>query len=365
MKNKGMLRSGAVALPLLVGLAATGAQAAGVLEEVIVTATLRAESLQDVPVSVNALSGEKMMEAGIDKVEDLQAYVPNLTMSETGIGTNIYVRGIGSGINQGFEQSVGMYFDGVSYGRAQLSRAPFLDLARVEVLRGPQNILFGKNSIAGALSLHSARPSQEFEGMVSGLYEPNHGESAIDLVLSGPLTDRLGARLAVRKRDMDGYIENLTLGRDEPNRDESTVRLLLDWAATDNLQALFKFEVGKFDVIGRQIEIINDNPSTSTTPFFTGRTYSEILDNTSVTGLPIIDPFTVDADSSVLNNTLDYKRSSNGDLSNNDTQNFTMNIDYALDEYTLTFITGIMSPALKSLRWSLRKSTSSSVRSSV
>ncbi|MFT5603327.1 MAG: iron complex outermembrane receptor protein, partial [Paracoccaceae bacterium] len=252
-------------------------------------------------------------------------------------------RGIGSGINQGFEQSVGMYFDGVSYGRAQLSRAPFLDLARVEVLRGPQNILFGKNSIAGALSLHSARPSQEFEGMVSGLYEPNHGESAIDLVLSGPLTDRLGARLAVRKRDMDGYIENLTLGRDEPNRDESTVRLLLDWAATDNLQALFKFEVGKFDVIGRQIEIINDNPSTSTTPFFTGRTYSEILDNTSVTGLPIIDPFTVDADSSVLNNTLDYKRSSNGDLSNNDTQNFTMNIDYALDEYTLTFITGIMS----------------------
>ncbi|MFT5605711.1 MAG: iron complex outermembrane receptor protein, partial [Paracoccaceae bacterium] len=133
MKNKGMLRSGAVALPLLVGLAATGAQAAGVLEEVIVTATLRAESLQDVPVSVNALSGEKMMEAGIDKVEDLQAYVPNLTMSETGIGTNIYVRGIGSGINQGFEQSVGMYFDGVSYGRAQLSRAPFLDLARVEV----------------------------------------------------------------------------------------------------------------------------------------------------------------------------------------------------------------------------------------
>ncbi len=343
MKIKGTLRSGAVALPLLAGLAVSGAQAATVLEEVIVTATLRAESLQDVPVSVNAVSGEKMMEAGIDKVEDLQAYVPNLTMSETGIGTNIYVRGIGSGINQGFEQSVGMYFDGVSYGRAQLSRAPFLDLARVEVLRGPQNILFGKNSIAGALSLHSARPGQEFEGLVSGLYEPNHGESAVDLVLSGPLTDRLGARLAVRKRDMDGYIENLTLGRDEPNRDESTVRLLLDWAATDNLQALFKFEVGQFDVVGRQIEIINDNPSTSTTPFFAGRTYSQILDNTSVSGLPIIDPFTVDADSSVLNNTLDYKRSSNGDFSNNDTQNFTMNIDYALDDYTLTFITGIMS----------------------
>lgn len=345
MKNKSRFRHGVALLPLVAGITAGSAQAAVVLEEVIVTATLRAESLQDVPVSVNAVSGEKIMEAGIDKIEDLQAYVPNLTMSETGIGTNIYVRGIGSGINQGFEQSVGMYFDGVSYGRAQLSRAPFLDLARVEVLRGPQNILFGKNSIAGALSLHSQRPGMEFEGMVSGLYEPTHGERTIDVVLSGPLTDRLGARLAIRKRDMDGYIENLTLDQDEPERDEGTARLILDWAATDDLQAMFKFEVGKFDVTGRQIEIINDNPSTAgpTQPFFNGRTYAQILDNTSVTGLPIIDPFTVDADSSVLNNTLDYKRSSNGDFSKNDTQNFTMNLDYAWGEHTLTFITGLMS----------------------
>jgi len=148
----------------------SSAIAAPALEEVLVTATLRTESLQDVPVSVNAVSGEKMQEAGIDKIEDLQAYVPNLSMSETGIGTNIYIRGIGSGINPGFEQSVGMYFDGVSYSRAQLTRAPFLDLARVEVLRGPQNILYGKNSIAGALSLISARPGDEQEGSLSVLY---------------------------------------------------------------------------------------------------------------------------------------------------------------------------------------------------
>ena len=280
MRNKSRFRHGVALLPLIAGIAAGGAQAV-VLEEVIVTATLRAESLQDVPVSVNAVSGEKLIEAGIDKIEDLQAYVPNLTMSETGIGTNIYVRGIGSGINQGFEQSVGMYFDGVSYGRAQLSRAPFLDLARVEVLRGPQNILFGKNSVAGALSLHSQRPSQEFEGSISGLYEPTHGERTIDLILSGPLTDRVGARLAIRKRDIDGYIENLTLDKDEPERDEGTVRLLLDWAATDNLQALFKFEVGKFDVTGRQIEIINDQNSTSAI-FGSTATGADVEDRKSV-----------------------------------------------------------------------------------
>tara|TARA_R110001592_G_scaffold50620_10_gene156519 strand:+ start:26913 stop:29324 length:2412 start_codon:yes stop_codon:yes gene_type:complete len=312
--------------------------AAAVLEEVIVTATIRAESLQDVPVSVNAVSGDKMMEAGIGKVEDLQAYVPNLTMSETGIGTNIYIRGIGSGINPGFEQSVGMYFDGVSYGRAQLSRAPFLDLARVEVLRGPQNILFGKNSIAGALSLISARPSQEFEGMVSGTYEVETNEQVLDLVLSGAMTDTIGARLAIRKRLTDGYMENLTLNRDEPERDEQTIRAIFEWDATANLTAALKLEVGQFDVNGRQIEIINDNASTDST--FDGRTYAQILDNFEVGPGGLLG--SVDADSSVLNNYQDFKRSSNGDFSYNDTHNVTLNVDYAWGEHTFTFITGIL-----------------------
>lgn len=315
--------------------------AAPVLEEVIVTATIRAESLQDVPVSVNAVSGEKMMEAGISKVEDLQAYVPNLTMSETGIGTNIYIRGIGSGINPGFEQSVGMYFDGVSYGRAQLTRAPFLDLERVEVLRGPQNILFGKNSIAGALSLISARPSQEFEGLVSGTYEVETNERVLDFMVSGPINDEFGARLAIRKREIDGHIENLTLNRDEPQRDEQTIRLIVDWDATPDLSASLKMELGKFDVNGRQIEIINDQPSTSTTSQFTGKTYGQILDNT-VIGVGPITLATVDADSSVLNNYQDFKRSSNGDYSYNDTHNITLNVDYAWGDHQFTFITGIL-----------------------
>jgi outer membrane receptor protein involved in Fe transport len=328
------------ALAAAVVLCSAQAQSANVLEEVIVTATIRAESLQDVPVSVNAVSGDKMMEAGIGKVEDLQAYVPNLTMSETGIGTNIYIRGIGSGINPGFEQSVGMYFDGVSYGRAQLTRAPFLDLARVEVLRGPQNILFGKNSIAGALSLISARPGGEFEGLVSGTYEAVTNEQVLDLVLSGPMTDTIGARLAIRKRLTDGYLENLTLNRDEPERDEQTIRAMFEWDATANLTAALKLELGQFDVNGRQIEIINDNPSTSATGSFNGRTYGQILDSTQIGPNGAI--VNVDADSSVLNNYQDYKRSSNGDFSYNDTQNVTLNVDYVWGEHTFTFITGLL-----------------------
>ena len=123
------LRSGT----LLSGLSqAQDAPSGAMLEEVVVTATKRLESLQDVPISVNAVSAEKMAEAGIDRIENLAPYVPNLSMAENGIGTAIYIRGIGSGINAGFEQSASMYVDGVYYGRPQLSRAPFLDHARVE-----------------------------------------------------------------------------------------------------------------------------------------------------------------------------------------------------------------------------------------
>ncbi len=308
-----------------------------VLEEVIVTAQLREQSLQDVPVSVNAMSGEKLMEAGLNKIEDLQAYVPNLTMTENGIGTAIYIRGIGSGINQGFEQSVGMYVDGVYYGRAQLARAPFLDLARVEVLRGPQNILYGKNSIAGAISVITAKPGDEFEGFVSGLYEPEFDEKVFDLVLSGPLTDTLGIRFAARKREYGGFIENLTLGRDEPNTDEETVRLKLVWDATDSVTLSLKGELGSFDVIGRQAEVINDEPSISTNPLFAGRTYAEIADDTQVPGA-----LEVDSHESVNNNFQDFKRSSNGDFSFNDTQNLTFSVDWVRDEHMFTATTAYM-----------------------
>ena len=108
-----------------------------ILEEIIVTAQKRVETLQDVPISVSVLDANVLNDAGLDKIEDIQAYVPNLQMTESGISTQMYIRGIGTGNNQGFEQSVGMYIDGVYYGRQQLIRAPFFDLERIEVLRGP------------------------------------------------------------------------------------------------------------------------------------------------------------------------------------------------------------------------------------
>ena len=292
------------------------------LEEIIVTSQKREQSLQDVQVSVNVLSGEKILDAGITKIEDLQAYVPNLVMSETGIGTNIYIRGIGSGINQGFEQSVGTYIDGTYYGRAQLSRAPFLDLERVEVLRGPQNVLYGKNSLGGALTINTAKPTQDFEGHVAATVG-DFGERVVDLVLSGGLTDTVSARLAHRSRDLDGYVQNADLS-DEPSRDESTTRLTLAWDASEDLDVSLKLEDGSFDVVGRQIEIVGDEGSLN--PALGGATWSQFLAGFG-------------ASTSVLNTSQDFVRSSNGDFSQNDTSNITLDLDYRWNDYEINSVT--------------------------
>ncbi|CAA0088729.1 Vitamin B12 transporter BtuB [Zhongshania aliphaticivorans] len=333
------------------------------LEEVIVTAQIREQSLQDVPVSVSAISGSKMMEAGLSKIEDLQAYVPNFTMTESSIGTDIYIRGIGSGENQGFEQSVGMYVDGIYYGRAQLARAPFLDLARVEVLRGPQNILLGKNSIAGAINISTASPTEETELFVQGTYEPELNEQVLDFVVSGALSDNINARFAMRQRHTDGFVENQVLDRDEAERNEATYRLKFGWDAGGDFDAMLKLEVGSFDVVGRQSEIISDYASDSDIFLFTGRTYGEILNDTvfpdlggagNILGsLPLGlsdllqlqengSILNMQADDSVLDTTADRKRHSNGDFSNNDTQNITLNMNWYSDGNTLTSITGYM-----------------------
>ena len=322
-----------VAVAVVLAVAAGGAAAAeqgATLEEIVVTAQKRVESLQDVPVAVSAVSGVKIAEQGITGIESLRNFVPTLWMTETAIGNNIAIRGVFSGVNPGFEQSVGTYVDGIYRGRPQQTRAPFMDLERVEVLRGPQSILFGKNSIAGALNITTARPTEEFAAGVSALYEPDFNEQEYTGYLSGPITDNFRARVAARYRETDGHLKNLTLDTDEPHREETNVRAWLEWDATEDLRFSLKAEKGEFDVVGRQIEIYSEIPvpgAPSATNPFGGRTYSEILR-------------ALGQDASVLNNFPDYQRSANGDFSNNDTEEYVFTIDWQLGDLQLTAITG-------------------------
>jgi len=145
---------------------------------------------------------------------------------------------------------------------------------------------------------------------MSMLYEPDAEELEGTAVVSGPLTDSLSGRLAIRYRETDGYLDNIYLDDGEANREESTFRGTLQWDATEDLRVTLKGEVGSFDVKGRNMEIISDNPSVN--PAFGGMTYSEIQVN--VFGQP----------EAGLNVKQDQKRTSNVDFSNNDTENVTM-----------------------------------------
>jgi outer membrane receptor protein involved in Fe transport len=309
----------------LAGAAASAQEGATTLAEITVTAQKRTESLQDVPIAVSAVSGTKIAEAGIMKIEDLKNYVPTLFMTETAIGNNISIRGIFSGVNPGFEQSVGTYVDGIYRGRPQQTRAPFLDLERVEVLRGPQSILFGKNSVAGALNITTARPTKDFDALVSALYEPRYQEQEYTAHVSGPFSDRFRARLAANYRKLDGAVHNATLNTEDPSREEKTARAWFEFDLTDNLTASLKAEHGEFDVTGRQIEITTELPAAAGP--FTGLTYSQIL--TAFGQSP-----------TVLNNTADYVRSSNGDFSNNDTDEYVLQLDWQVGDNTVTAVTG-------------------------
>ena len=252
MINNNLTRSPKLLLVAALGsagaaLAAAPTQAQLMLEEVIVTAQKREQSLQDVPISVAAMSGEKINDIGITGLEELTLYTPNVNINSGQAQPNIFIRGVGSGTNGGFEQSVGLYIDGVYSGRGRLAAVPLtMDLARVEILKGPQGILFGKNTIGGAINITSAKPSDEFEGYVDALYEPEHGEQLVNLVLSGPISDTLSGRLAVRYDAFDGWWDNEQLNEEGPDKDNLYTRATLRWEPTESLEVLAKIEHGDF-----------------------------------------------------------------------------------------------------------------------
>ena len=205
------------------------------LQSVTVTATKRAENLQDVPISVLATTGEEMEDLGITNVADLTSNLSAVTVSQYPIGNFIFIRGVGTpGANQGIEQSVSIFHDGIYMGRHQLSRAPFMDLSRVEVLRGPQSILFGKNTVGGAVHVIAARPTDTFQASISAL-AGSYGETELLGVLSGPLGDRLRGRLSLRQYELDGYLDNALTNQDDPAREDTTIRAQLEYDLTDEL----------------------------------------------------------------------------------------------------------------------------------
>ncbi len=242
MKNR-TLRS-AIAAVLAGSAGATAnmayAQQATGLEEILVTATRREENLQDVPISIVAVTGGNLEVRGLDTLEEVSQAIPNVVVTGGGSsgtqGTGFSVRGI---------PNVGTYVDGIwQIDSAGALVREFVDLDRIEVLRGPQGTTFGRDSTGGAVRLWTKRPAAEFGGTLTatvGSYDRRDVKGVVDV----PLSDKVLTKWTAASLYRDGYIENLTTGEKDGGVDQNVFRGDLLWEASDALSLRFNYLYNK------------------------------------------------------------------------------------------------------------------------
>jgi len=209
--------------------------------DIVITATKRAQSLNDVPLSVNVATGDQLKSRGIGDVADLAKLVPGFTYTESAFATPVYtLRGVGFyDTSIAAKPSVSVYVDEVPLPFSIITKGATLDLERVEVLKGPQGTLFGQNSTGGAINYIAAKPSNVLEAGATVGYE-RFGLFKADGYISGPITDTLGARLAVKTEQGGAWQRSLTRPGDTiGNKRFTTGRFILDFKPTSTL----KFEL--------------------------------------------------------------------------------------------------------------------------
>lgn len=212
--------------------------AAAQVDEIVVTATKREQTLQEVPIAVSVVQEETIQDAQIVDALDLQSIVPSLRVSqlERSSNTTFTIRGFGNGANNpGIEPSVAVFVDGVFRTRVGSALNDFLNLERIEVLKGPQSTLFGKNASAGVVSVVTKKPSYEWTGAVEGTIG-NFGSGIAKGYVSGPINDVFAFSLAASGNRRDGYATNVAEGGDYNDRDRFALRGQLLAQPTDNLE---------------------------------------------------------------------------------------------------------------------------------
>lgn len=213
------------------------------IEEIIVTAQKREQSLQDVPLSVSAFSAGFMETTKMDDAKDLVLLTPGLNNNTSdSFLDSISVRGISTNdFGVGAEPSIGVYVDGIYQGRTGGALTSFFDVERSEVIKGPQGTLFGRNAASGAISITTNKPQEVFEGSLqAGFAEQNHSE--FSGMINMPLTDHLFLRAAAYHEKEDGYIDNLEGGDDLLYIDKQATRVSLRYTGIDDVDMIFAFE---------------------------------------------------------------------------------------------------------------------------
>lgn len=219
---------------------------AGVLEEVTVTARKREESMQDVGLAVSALSETEIQRQFVRDIQDLANIAPNTIIDDTGQGPGgtaaIYVRGVGvADLEKNFDPAVGVSLDGVFIGSTAGALLRGIDLARVEVLRGPQGTLFGRNTVGGIINISRTQPTGELGGRFRAGAE-NYDTYYLDGVFNFAVTDDLAVKLTASKREQDeGYYDNVTVRGDQGRQDYQSLGANFLWSATDQLELEYSY----------------------------------------------------------------------------------------------------------------------------
>lgn len=235
-------------------------QQSGGIEEILVTARKITESAQSVPAAINVLGGDAIAERGITNVQALQGQLPSIAIGEVNGIAQITSRGLGNdNFAPGSDPSVGLNVDGVVVSQPGAQLGAFFDLDRVEVVRGPQGTLYGRNTTGGAINLVTSRPTSTFEGY-GRLSYGNYNALTIEGAVSGPLAgDAVMARLAFKTENHDGYGKNVRTGRDIDDAQRRAIRGSLIIAPSDRLEIFLSGEYTSEHDANYQIKYAEDS----------------------------------------------------------------------------------------------------------
>ncbi len=237
MNRNVLLMAGASSLAISAQAHAQESAPAGGIQEIVVTAQKRSEAINDVPLSITAASGDKLRDQGITNVGDLVKIVPGFNYTESAYATPVYtLRGVGFyDTSLAAKPTVSIYQDQVPLPFSIMTRGATLDLERVEVLKGPQGTLFGSNATGGAINYIAAKPTSTFKaGIDAGIQ--NFGEISGGGYVSGPISDTLTARVAVRTEQGGAWQRSYTRDDKLGDRNFTTGRLLLDFQPADSVR---------------------------------------------------------------------------------------------------------------------------------
>jgi iron complex outermembrane receptor protein len=221
-----------------------------VIEEIIVTATKRQSTLQEIPVAVSVVQSEDLKRSQVSDIKDLQFLVPSLriTQLQSSGNTNFIIRGFGNGANNaGIEPSVGVFIDGVYRSRSASALNDLPNLERIEVLRGPQSTLFGKNASAGVISVVTAKPDLDEMNGSASVTVGDYSQFIFKADINGPLSDTVGFGLSGSINQRDGYYENLAGGDALGELNRYGVRGELYFLPSDNLEVRLIADYDDFD----------------------------------------------------------------------------------------------------------------------